>query len=72
METTIIKCNYTGSAYKLSNGALMFAPLDKDNIIIESFGEEDWSEVDFDRLSREESLYLKQAIFVLNTAYLLK
>jgi hypothetical protein len=45
---TINPCYVTnGTAYKLLNGVLMFAPLDNDNVIIE----EDWGKVDFDQLS---------------------
>jgi hypothetical protein len=77
MESPTIKYPANGTAYKLLNGVLMFAPLDNDNVIIEAFGEEDWGEVDFDRLSTVDSLYPKQALFVLKTTmemndYLLK
>ena len=77
MESPTIKYPANGTAYKLLNGVLMFAPLDNDNKVIEAFGEEDWGEVDFAQLSTVDSLYPKQALFVLNTTmeineYLLK
>jgi hypothetical protein len=77
MESPTIKYPANGTAYKLLNGVLMFAPLNNDNEVIEAFGEEDWSKVDFDRLSTVDSIYPKQALITLTSTmelndYLLK
>ncbi len=53
--TNILIVEETGSAYKLLNNVLHFSPLNNDN----TFDDDDWSEVEFDMLSENESNFIR-------------